>query len=190
MTQASVFTLTENIDRDDDKAPHLGGTVILDQSPYECAAWLGQTRNGDPYVSLSLRPTADRDGQKIQIALWQKKNRTADTDPHFRVNQPVLDIKYSIAATLARDPATALFSLRLEFEPLKAEDLSAEAQARHEQIELAFLQFARPGAPVAPPPPPAKAQSVFARGATPKDFNRGAKPKDPDLDVEPDDIPF
>lgn len=181
--QTSSFTLAENSARDDDKAPHFSGNVIIDRIPYEAAAWLGTTRNGDPYVSLSLRPAGDRNGQKVSVSIWQKKNRTAEADPHFRVSQPILDVNYSLAATLRQDTGTELFSLILEMTPMGADELSPQAKMRHDEIARVFT-----GGP-GPAPEPRREPSKFARAAQ---APPGQTKMPPTLneDGEPDDIPF
>jgi uncharacterized protein (DUF736 family) len=188
----SAFNLSENVERGEDNAPHFSGQAVLDGTVYEAAAWLGTTKKCDPYLSVSLSPKGERNGQKISFAVWQKKNRQADVDPHFRVTQTILDVPYSVAATLAQDPTSNLFSVRLEFGPIDATELPPAARARHDELQLAFSLFhpgpvkdapvKRPAAPASPPPAPKPQQSVFSRAA--------ARPKDPDLDAEPDDIPF
>lgn len=183
--QSSSFTLAENVERDDELAPHLSGTIVIDQRPHEAAAWLKQTKNGDPMVSLSLRPAGDGNGQKINIPLWSKKNRTKPDDPHFRVSQAVLDVNYSISGFLTKDPATDLFSLRIEFEAISVDELNPRAKIRHDDLQMTFDGFS--GAPPEPKPkpetPPAPA-SRFARAAA----GRPTSTQNP-LD-EPDDIPF
>lgn len=180
---SSVFILAENIERDDDNAPHLSGTIVIEQRPHETAAWLKKTKNGDPMVSLSLRPVGEANGQKISIALWSKKNRTKADDPHFRVTQAVLDVNYSISGTLSRNPATSLFSLRLEFEPVSADELNPRAKFRHEELQLIFNGFDGTPEPK-PSPEPGPAPSRFARAAA----GQQTSTRNP-LD-EPDDIPF
>lgn len=183
--QPSRFTLAENSARDDDKAPHFSGTVIVEQSPYDAAAWLSKTRNQDPFVSLSLRPAGESNGQKISVAIWQKKNRTAQTDPHFRATQPILDAAYSISATLHEESGTGLFTLTLEMTPLGADELSPQAKIRHDEIAAVF----RPGPTRESPPEAAARPNKFAQ------MTRTEQPTfkmPPNLNEhgEPDDIPF
>lgn len=183
----SRFNLPENSARDDDQAPHFSGNVIIDRNPYEAAAWLGKTKTLDPYISLALRPAGDRNGQKISVPIWQKKNRTSDADPHFRNTQPILDVPYSISATLRQEPG-GLFSLVLELTPLDPEELSPQAKMRHDEIAYIF-RTTPGGAPTSPPVVPPKEPSKFARAAQ----SAPAQTKFPPTlneDGDPDEIPF
>jgi hypothetical protein len=175
------FLLSQNAEKEHEKAPDFLGEAQIGASIYDVAAWFGEVSKGKsagrPYLGLGL--TSKSNSQKIQISLWEKQNRKSPEDPHFKTREQFNGQELRFAAWI--EPDGELFRARVLIEPSNsgADDLSEEARETHsrlkEFVEQSQLRLATGGR--RPPLP--------AASARPKPSLR-----DPDLDVAPDDIPF
>jgi hypothetical protein len=161
--------------------------ALVGTSLFDIGAWFGEIKKGNnrgrPYLGLALSSTGNA-SQKINISLWEKVNRTSETDPHFTAREQLNGQDLRFSAWL--EPAgSSLHVLRLRIEPFAvgAEDLS-EAAAETQTRLTAFLKEAqlRLPNPQQPELPIGKPSSEKKRHAKDEDDSK--------LDAEPNDLPF
>jgi hypothetical protein len=173
------FVLNQNVEKERAEVPDFTGSAYLGSSLYDAAAWFGTigkgANRGRPYVGLLLSVQGSASSHKTNISLWEKSNRTAATDPHFKTREQLngQDLKFSAWV----EPVGSLHALRIVIEPFAvgADDLSEAAFATQQRL-AAFVQEARlrlpdPQQPELPIPTVAKKK------------RRGLEPE---LDGEPD----
>jgi hypothetical protein len=173
----TVTTLTENVEKEDLKWPDWLGRLVLDRISFEVAGWLNRTKNNDPFVSLSLSLKGERDAEKIPVTLWQKKNRQASADPHFRGKETIAGKPYRFSGWLG--VSDGLRELRIEAEEVNPDELTDVARESRAKIDEVIREVDVIAVEPKPPPqePPASAR-------------RMSSPADRDLEAEPDEIPF
>jgi hypothetical protein len=165
-----TITLLENIEKEATTHPDFIGPMMIGETKYEAAAWLNRTRkDNSPLVSLQLSISRD---ESVSVALWQKKNRTSASDPHFRGKQLINDTHWNFSAWLETQ-RSGMHSLRIEFSELGAE-LTQAAIENRSKIENFIKELSIK--PIVEPDPVVSAPA-----------KRIGKPE---LDNEPDDIPF
>jgi len=140
-------TLFQNVEKEHSEQPDFKGALVFGVDTYDVVAWLREVKKGShagrPYLSMQLTPTDDSGAvERANIALWEKRYRTAETDPHFKgkesLNGEVL--KFSARIKLAG----SLHAVQLSVERLTADDEEMGALAKETQRRLAaFMDEAR-----------------------------------------------
>jgi hypothetical protein len=164
------------------EAPDFTGEAYLGSSLYDVAAWLGVigkgSNKGRPYIGLQLSSQGSGSSHKTNISLWEKQDRTAPSDPHFKCREMLNGQQLKFSAWV--QPAGAVHSLRVLIEPFAAgaDDLSEAALETQKRL-AAFVQEAQlrlpdPQQPELPSPPAEKRKHKA----------------EPELDTEPNDSPF
>jgi hypothetical protein len=143
--------LSQNIDKSRSEAPDFAGEAYIGTGAYDSAAWFGTVNKGAnkgrPYVSLTLSSNGSVSLQKVSINLWEKTNRAAETEPHFRTREKFngQDLKFSAWV----EPAGELHALRIVIEPftVNPDDLSEAAKETQRRLNtfLAEAQLRLPG---------------------------------------------
>jgi len=133
-------TLFQNVEKEHSEQPDFKGALVFGVDTYDVVAWLREVKKGShagrPYLSMQLTPTDDSGAvERANIALWEKRYRTAETDPHFKgkesLNGEVL--KFSARIKLAG----SLHAVQLSVERLTADDEEMGALAKETQRRLA-----------------------------------------------------
>jgi hypothetical protein len=180
-TPSWEIILLQNIGKERREVPDFTAEgALIGTSIFDIGAWFDEIKKGNnrgrPYLGLALSSTGNA-SQKISISLWEKVNRTSETDPHFTTREQLngQDLRFS---AWVENAGSSLHALRLRIEPFSvgAEDLSEAAAEVQTRLTL-FLKEAQLRLPNAQQPElPIGAAAKKKRGS--------------ETDTEPDDIPF
>lgn len=126
-------TLYENTQKEAEDHPDFTGKMVLAKTPFDAAAWLNRTRkDGSPYVGMSIQ--AGKDGERIKLSLWQRKDRKTAADPQFAGKETVAGIPYRFSAWLEHDSKTGMHRLRIEADEVSADQLTPAALASRRKL--------------------------------------------------------
>jgi hypothetical protein len=187
-TPSWQIVLQQNIGKERREVPDFTAEgAQIGPSLFDVGAWFREIKKGNnrgrPYLGLALSSTGNA-SQKISISLWEKVNRTSETDPHFTVREQLngQDLRFS---AWVENVGSSLHALRLRIEPFSvdAEDLS-EAAAETQTRLTAFLKEAQLRLPNAQQPDLPIGKPSVERKRRVKDEHA------PNLDADPEDIPF
>ena len=188
------FVLSQNAEKEHEKAPDFLGEAQIGNGLYDVAGWFGTINKGKsvgrPYLGLAL--TSKSNSQKIQISLWEKSNRKSPEDAHFKNREQFNGQELKFSAWI--DPSGDLYQVRVLIEPANsgADDLSEDARETlgrlKEFVEQSQLRLSGGSQPPRAALPAAKESNVMRPARS--EVGPRPRPKDPDLDGAPDDIPF
>jgi hypothetical protein len=177
-------SLSQNAEKERSDLPDFIGEAVLGSSTYDCAAWLGEigrgTNIGRPYIGLQLTSTGTASSQKVNVSLWEKRNRATEAEPHFTTRELVNGQTLKFSAWV--EAAGSLHALRVMIEPFVPNDSELSDAARVTQKKLAaFMKQARARLPDKGQQP----ELPIAKDTEEKESDTALEP-----DTEPDGIPF
>jgi hypothetical protein len=150
-TEGWDIVLSQNTERETAAQPFWTGEASIDDTVWECAAWLNEVKSGPnlgrPFVGLRLKVDGDASTSKTNISLWENVNRETDVEPHFKTRENFLQRRCTFSAWIR--PKGEFSILKISITPGGLGSLSEEASAAHRQIqnflESSSLRLSRPG---------------------------------------------
>jgi hypothetical protein len=89
------ISLPQNDEKITGSHPDFRGRFELGEKQWSAAAWMNETKRGEPYIALQL--TCDATSKKLKFAIWKGKHEIPE-DPHFESTQEAEGRAYQLQA--------------------------------------------------------------------------------------------